>query len=246
MIKVLRSSREIETAGRYLQERDVTSHYDALKNWDLSLLHAIAAPLPRTIRIVDLGCAGLAALKFFYFLGFKDIEGMDLTVTRKEKWQQIAIMCKSLSLKPPFRFYAGDLTNTRYADGSVDLATCISVIEHGVDPVQFFREMNRIIKPGGILFVTTDYWPEKMNPGKDEKPCGLSYTIFSKEEIIQLIALAGRYGFSLYEETDLSTIPDPTETHILGEIYDHTFICTAFRKSSAAAHQQVQPPGREC
>jgi SAM-dependent methyltransferase len=228
MIKVLRSSAEIERAGEFLDHNNLFKHHDRLKNWDLSILYEIIVPLARTIAIIDLGCAGLAALKFLHSLGFKDVYGIDLTVTRKERFKQIAMMFKSPSLKLPFHLYTGDLTNTIFPDQRFKLATCISVIEHGVDPHKFFMEMNRIIKPEGLLFITTDYWPEKMKVRDDKRPCGLPYTIFSKEEIIQLEGIGATHGFALLHEK--SAIPDPHEMHILGDIYDHTFICMVFRK----------------
>jgi SAM-dependent methyltransferase len=231
MIKVLQSRAEIKEAGAFLQKHKLVTHYDELKNWDLALLYDVVQPLPMTIRIADLGCAGLAALNFFHSLGFTDLHGMDLTVTRKERLRQAALMCRSLSLRPPFHLYRRDLTKTEFPDRFCGLVTSISVIEHGVDPVAFFAEMDRIIEPGGLLFVTTDYWPVKMLTRKDERPCGLDYTIFSKEEIINLIGLAGSYRFSLLKNTDIRTISDPLERNILGEIYQHTFICLVFKKT---------------
>ena len=228
MIKVLRDSESIEKAALYLEDHKLARHHDRLKNWDLSLLHQVTISMPRSIKIIDLGCSGLAALKFFYFLKFKDIYGIDLTVNRKEKRTRTFLMLKSLSLTPPFHLTAGDLTKTNFPDQFFDLATCISVIEHGVDLQAFFAEMDRIVKPGGSLFITTDYWPDKMEPREGERPCGLPYNIFSKNEILQLIKLAGSHGFSLYENSD---ILDPLEKNILGDIYRHTFICLVFRKT---------------
>jgi len=227
MIKVLRSKAEIEQATTYLMDHKLITHPDRLKNWDLALLHQIVNSMPKSIKIIDLGCGGLAALKFFNFLKFKHIYGIDLTVTRKEKLTQAKMMLKSLSLTPPFHLTAGDLTKTNHPANFFDLATCISVIEHGVDLQSFFTETHRIVEPGGCLFITADYWPEKMEPREDERPCGLPYNIFSKDEILQLVKLAGAYGFSLCENSD---ILDPLEKNILGDIYRHTFICLVFRK----------------
>ena len=228
MIKVLRNSAEIEKAAVYLEDHKLIKHHDRLKNWDLSLLHQVITSMPRSIKIIDLGCSGLAVLKFFYFLKYKDIYGIDLTVNRKEKLTQAAIMLKSLSLTPPFHLTKGDLTKTNYPAHFFDLAACISVIEHGVDLRAFFSEMGRIVKQEGRLFITTDYWPNKMEVKEGERPCGLPYNIFSKDEILQLVELAGTYGFSLCENSD---ILDPLEKNILGDIYRHTFICLVFSKT---------------
>lgn len=39
-----------------------------------------------------------------------------------------------------------------------DILTCISVIEHVKDTRAFFRACHTLLKPGGLLFLTTDYW----------------------------------------------------------------------------------------
>ncbi len=50
-------------------------------------------------------------------------------------------------------YVKGDITSTSFSTGSIDAVTCLSVIEHGVPEKPFFKEMSRILKPGGILFV---------------------------------------------------------------------------------------------
>jgi ubiquinone/menaquinone biosynthesis C-methylase UbiE len=52
-----------------------------------------------------------------------------------------------------------DLGAVRLADNSVDLIMCRSVMEHVVDPLQVYREMWRILKPGGhFIFLTANLW----------------------------------------------------------------------------------------
>jgi len=40
-------------------------------------------------------------------------------------------------------------------EGSFDLVTAVEVIEHCVDPLDVLRGMRRLLKPGGVLFLTT-------------------------------------------------------------------------------------------
>ena len=42
--------------------------------------------------------------------------------------------------------------------GQFDILTCISVIEHVEEVRKFFRACHMLLKPGGLLFLTTDYW----------------------------------------------------------------------------------------
>ena len=53
------------------------------------------------------------------------------------------------------------LEETNYQSNIFDFVTSLSVIEHGVDIHKYFMEMNRILKKGGLLLTSTDYWLEK-------------------------------------------------------------------------------------
>jgi SAM-dependent methyltransferase len=42
-----------------------------------------------------------------------------------------------------------------YADGTFDVACSLEVVEHLEDPFHFMRELHRIVRPGGKVFVST-------------------------------------------------------------------------------------------
>ena len=53
----------------------------------------------------------------------------------------------------------GDLRDLPFADRSFDLATANMVLEHVEDPLSLFREVHRVLAPGGqFLFHTPNAW----------------------------------------------------------------------------------------
>jgi len=52
-----------------------------------------------------------------------------------------------------------DLSAIPIEDGCVDVVMCRSVMEHVVDPSAVYREMHRVLKPGGhFVFLTGNLW----------------------------------------------------------------------------------------
>lgn len=227
MIKVLQNWLEIGEANKFLNINALPKHgHNIEKNWDLYQLYDIAKPISKEAKIVDLGCGNLFALKLLYAMGFKNLYGIDLSMPLRNRLNQIYIMWKSHSLKLPFHLYSQDLTKTSFPERAFDLAICVSVIEHGVDIDKFFMESKRLLKPGGILFITTDYWEEKINIEKDNLPFGLHWQIFSKKDLEDIIVRAGKFNFYLY---DNSSIPACLDRCIIWNKQEYTFLGLVFK-----------------
>lgn len=232
MIKVLKDWLEIGEANKFLNINALPKHgHNIEKNWDLCQLYNIVKPISKEAKIVDLGCGDLFALKLLHATGFKNLYGIDLSMPLRNRLNQIYIMCKSRSPRVPFHLYRQDLTKTNFPKAMFDLAICISVIEHGVDIDKFFLESHRLLKPGGILFITTDYWEEKINIGQDNLPFGRPWKIFSKNDIQDIIAKATKFDFSLYDNIDMPACVDKC---IIWNKHEYTFLALAFNKEKTS------------
>lgn len=224
MIEVLSDWQTVQTVTEKLQQRGLPTHLTPQKNWDQALLaqllEAIDYPAEETashrpIAILDMGCGDCCTLDFLAALGFTNLHGIDLHL-------------KAAPVSRPYQLFEGDLMRTPFANASYDVLTSISVIEHGVDLNAFFREAGRLLKPGGLLFVTTDYWETKIPIDSTIKPFGLSWQIFSREEIQEAIDLAQQHGLELIRET---AFPACQDSPVSWYSHNYTFIALAFRKS---------------
>ncbi len=227
MIKVLKDWNEIGSATLALAKEGLPEHSDMRKNWDHFTLYDIIKSLDRNLNILDLGCGEGYTLRFLQALKFQNLNGIDLNVDFKLRLRQIYRMIKSHSMKPPFNLYKGNIERTNFSNNSFNLLTSISVIEHGVNIESFLSESYRLLLPGGLLFITTDYWEEKINVNNKTLPFGLDWKIFSKAEIESLVKLAKDIGFSLYNESSVFSCQDKP---IYWNNSEYTFIAIVLEK----------------
>jgi SAM-dependent methyltransferase len=209
---VLGTIAEREDAIAELVARGLPLYSDRPKNWDnLVALSAIldrssappfdgaarsgaAGPFarfdPATARVLDAGASGGVILPWLARCGYKNLVGVDLDEHLPPSTDVL-------------RYERADLTRTPFPDGSFDAITCLSVIEHGVPVDDYLAEMSRLLKPGGILVTSTDYWHEPIDTS--DNPHGDNWRIFTPGEIQDLIARAGRdYGLTLSGPLDLA------------------------------------------
>jgi SAM-dependent methyltransferase len=100
----------------------------------------------------------------------------------------------------------GDLLHTSFSDSDFDFITCISVIEHGVNGYDFFKECSRLLRKNGKLFVTFDYWDPKLHT--TATVFGLPWCIFCRQEVEVIIGIAKQFGLELLHPVDW-TIGEP-------------------------------------
>lgn len=214
MIQVLQNWQEVENATDWLKQRGLPTHLTVQKNWDQYWLAQQLQAQGAFDRVLDLGCGDCCTLDFLAALGISELHGVDLEI-------------KPFEGDRPYTLHQGDLTATLFPDQFCDGLVSISVIEHGVDLQRFFAEAHRLLKPGGLLFVTTDYWQEPIAIDPAIRPFGLTWKIFSQEEIEAAIAIAQQQGFELVNGSE---IPACSEKPVSWYNRDYTFIALAFQK----------------
>ena len=120
------------------------------------------------------------------------------------------------------------LEETNYQGDIFDFVTSMSVIEHGVDIHKYFIEMNRILKKGGLLLTSTDYWLEKITNTKRVFSRGPPDKVFDRNEIEDAIAIGEKSGLKLIEPIDYACMDKVVHWDQTG--LDYTFIFFAMKK----------------
>jgi SAM-dependent methyltransferase len=226
LIKVLQDWRELGGCVLSLTRQGLSLHETVQKNWDHFLLWNM---VDRRSPIVDLGCGRGFTLRFLSALGFSELLGVDFRIEWALRARQLANMWRRRTLHPPYALRAGSILATRLPSAHYSMAVSISMIEHGVDLDAFLAEVSRLLKVHGRLFVTTDYWQEKIGTLGCNEAFGLPWRIFCSSEIPQLVESAGAHGLTLIERSD---VPECSERTVCWENRDYTFIALAFEKTS--------------
>ncbi len=103
----------------------------------------------------------------------------------------------------------------------------MSVIEHGVPLVAFAAESARILRPGGLLVVSTDY-DEDPPDTAGKLAYGVPVHIFGPDEIRKFVDIADQHGLTLLGELALSHDERPVDWKRSG--LDDTFIRLSFER----------------
>lgn len=186
-----------------------------IKSWDvLATVRFIEEHIPRSGKILDLGANTSEILPILHRLGYTELTGID-----------VAPEVKRMPYANAIRYVEGDFMRTPFDEASFDALTAISAIEHGYDGDALFRECARLLRPGGELILSLDYWPEKIDT-TGTLLYDMTWRIFSREEALELIETARRHGFEPTGAIDL----EAAERVVQWGRWKYTFAWLALRK----------------
>lgn len=137
-IAILDAIRLLVLPIRYKSDRDPTKFcFEAF----LAMAHAMERP-----RVLELGSRNISKRSLFR----KDVDHVGFDIN-----------------PGPFVDIVGDIhsLSSHFPPASFDVVYCISVFEHLANPWKAVLEINKVLKPGGILFVFTHpTFPEHASP----------------------------------------------------------------------------------
>jgi ubiquinone/menaquinone biosynthesis C-methylase UbiE len=98
-------------------------------------------------RVLDVGCGdGFFTSQILQRFNLKNVSGLDIS----SKAVDLARL-----KHPEINFQQGTLNHIPEKTNSIDSVTMIEVIEHLIDIEGTLKELYRVMKPGGILLITT-------------------------------------------------------------------------------------------
>jgi SAM-dependent methyltransferase len=128
----------------------------------------------QTNRLLDLGC------------GAGDL----LQVARKLHWQGQGVDVSSAAAQHVrqlgFEVFAGELEAAEFPAAHFDVVTAAELIEHVFEPQALVREVARILRPGGLFWLTTPH-----ARGLSARLLGLKWQCIWPPEHLQVFSIAG-------------------------------------------------------
>jgi 2-polyprenyl-3-methyl-5-hydroxy-6-metoxy-1,4-benzoquinol methylase len=148
--RLMRSIRNGYIRSRYGYELEPSSKLGGLIMPFFPIRRARADSFVRSLpkptkgaRLLDVGCANGAFLLRMRELGW-NVQGVEIDPKAAANARQAGLNVAE-----------GHLENAHFSDGSFDAITLSHVIEHLYDPVATLEECRRILKPGGVVWIST-------------------------------------------------------------------------------------------
>jgi len=219
----LKSKLEMQAATYLAETMGIPLHNDFQKNWDTikSMYFVLNNSNPES-NILDAGGGYHSpVLKKLADLGYKGLYACDIVDVNYE-----------FDYKDKIIFSIQHLECTDYQDNYFDCVLCLSVIEHGLDLHRYFREMSRVTKAGGILILTTDYWPDLVDcsgifPYGENNP---EMKVYQYSDIVKIVDMAAENGFSLCAPLKMDVQEKAVRWNAVDREYTFAFI--ALRKNT--------------
>lgn len=188
MNKFLKTRQEIDEATKFIQDNGLIESGISAKNWECWQV----MPYMKDGDWLDMGSDGGIVLPNLVAKGIKGKkDGIDLSYPP----EYLPIFKDGIGL------WKGDLMRTPFEDNSYDFITCLSVIEHQVFYNEMAEECARLLRSGGKLFLSCDFWEPKPDTSKT-KLYSLDWNILDRKDILNLVDVLEENGLQLTHGID--------------------------------------------
>lgn len=130
----------------------------------LERFQRVAAMIPKNSRVLDVGC-GTGD-----FVRHLENTRPDLIITACDFSRSAIEYAAKKSPASTFRVVDILQLSSSLNDTTFDFVVCFETIEHVDDPQKLVDEMQKVLKPGGTIVITTPY---------DDKVCGAGEHVFA-------------------------------------------------------------------
>jgi SAM-dependent methyltransferase len=128
----------------------------------------------QTNRLLDVGCGAGSLLQAAHDNGW-DAQGIDVSASAVSYVRNLG-----------FEVFHGELSEAQLANGQFDVITAVEILEHLFDPVATVNEIRRLLRPGGLFWLTT---PNCRSLAA--RLMGLGWRVVSPPEHLQLFSAEG-------------------------------------------------------
>lgn len=212
--RALADGETVERSMDILRCSALPTHVDSPKNWDnlVAIWHTVLST-DTNHPVMDVAATAESAyLPSLMKLGYQDLVSINLDEPNPRTVDGI-------------KYQQGDCTSTEFPDNHFGFIACLSVIEHGVDVAKFMQESARILRPGGHLLVSTDYWQDQVDT-RGQLAFGAPVKVFTANDVVDMVRMAQEAGLQVTGNIDLSC-----KQRVVNWIgMDYTFINVLFRK----------------
>ena len=165
-------------------------NHEGLAKWSLSHLD-----ISKDNVILDIGCGGGVNVKRFLKMTENKVFGIDyseLAVERSIKLNKSAVdegKCEIIK---------GSVSNLPFNDNSFDIVTGFETVYFWPDFVNDLKEVLRVLKDDGIIFIANEALPKEGDERQKELIELLDMKIYSEDELVESLKMAGFSNVTTY------------------------------------------------
>ena len=159
--------------------------HSPLSRWTIELMD-----IQPDNSVLDIGCGGGMAIKEITKIatgGFvAGVDYSEIMVQHALKHNAAAVCARRVAIKN------GNISNLPFKDESFDKACAIESFNYWPDPIVGLKEVHRVLRPKGLVAITTGWSKEMRNQQKYVAMAHkMRFPLYSGSEMVEMLTAAG-------------------------------------------------------